>query len=71
MDLAEIERYLNVSIAHSITVDVCEIAELPGYLRTVMIHPDCRVTIELLPGAAYAKRDGEGGHQSTLLDTRP
>jgi hypothetical protein len=34
MDLGEIERYLNVSVAHSVTVDVRELAEAPGYLRT-------------------------------------
>jgi hypothetical protein len=61
MDLAEINRYLYASVAHSITVDVIELDEAPGTLRTITIRRDNSVTIEFPPATEYATSDFEGG----------
>jgi hypothetical protein len=48
----EITRYLDVSPAHSITIDVREVDEAPGWVRTV-IHTASSTTIEFLKGSEY------------------
>ena len=68
----EIERLLNVSLAHSVVVDVREIIEAPGHLRTVTIHRGNDVTIEFERCVDYVHGTGEGaglkyvGHYDTL-----
>jgi hypothetical protein len=61
MDYDELRRYLDVSLAHSVVVDVRELSEAPGYLRTITVHQDGRVTIEFPPAREYAQGDFEGG----------
>jgi hypothetical protein len=74
MDHDEIQRYLDVSSAHSVTVDVQEVSEAPGNLRTITIHRDIRVAIEFQKCSEYASADWEGGglkyvgKYSALLD---
>jgi hypothetical protein len=60
MDLGEIERYIHASVAHSITVDVCDWTPAPGYVRTVTLHRNNRVTIEFQRAHEYLNRDWEG-----------
>jgi len=59
--MSEIGRYLYASLAHSITVDVVEIEEASGTLRTVTIRNDLSVTIEFPPALEYVTGDFEGG----------
>jgi hypothetical protein len=59
MEDREIERYLYASMAHSITVDVQELPDAPGNLRTVTIHQDHHVTIEYQTCRQYAHPDWE------------
>ena len=61
MNRTEIERYLEVGRGHSLVVDVREVAEVPGNLRTVTIHRGNRVTIEYERSRAYVDGDSEGG----------
>jgi hypothetical protein len=61
MDQDEVQRYLDTSIAHSVTIDVREIAEAPGHLRTITIHAGIQVTIEFQKCSEYIEGDWEGG----------
>lgn len=61
MDHDELRRYLDVSLAHSAVVDVREIPEAPGYLRTITVHNDYGVTIEFETCLQYVQGDWEGG----------
>lgn len=61
MDLSEIARYLNVGLAHSVTIDVREIEAAPGVLRVVTIRRGNSVTIEYEPALEYVTGDFEGG----------
>jgi hypothetical protein len=61
MDYDEVRRYCDASLAHSITIDVREVAEAAGNLRTVTIHDDHSVTIEFQRCADYVQPDPEGG----------
>jgi hypothetical protein len=60
MDYDEIRRYLDVSLAHSISIDVRDVLEAPGNVRTVTIHRDARVTIEFQKSTEYSGGDYEG-----------
>lgn len=61
MEKDEIRRCLDASVAHSAVVDVREVEEAPGYLRTVTIHDDLAVTIEYQKCADYRSAEIEGG----------
>jgi hypothetical protein len=61
MDRDEIFRYLHASLAHSITVDVMEVSEAPGNVRTITIHNDDRVTIEFQKSQEYVEGGDESG----------
>jgi len=61
MDYEELKRYVEVSIAHSITVDVRAVPDAPGNVRTTTIHSDYRVTIEFQKCSEYVSGDFEGG----------
>lgn len=61
MDRDEVRRYLDVSLVHSIVIDVQEVPEAPGTLRSIMIHEDQDVTIEYQTCAEYVTGDSEGG----------
>jgi hypothetical protein len=61
MERDELQRYLDVSIAHSVTVDIEEVGEAPGCLRSITIHRDGRVTIEFQRCGEYLEGDFEGG----------
>jgi hypothetical protein len=60
MDRSEIERYVDVSIAHSITIDVCDWKPAPGYVRTITVYRNNRVMIEFQKAHEYVTRDWEG-----------
>ncbi len=59
LNSTEIERLLNVSLVHSVEVDVREVNEAPGNLRTVTIYED-HVTIEFETCVDYVHGTGEG-----------
>jgi hypothetical protein len=61
LEFEEIRRCLDVSVAHSVTIDVVEVSEAPGNLRAITIHSDNRVTIEFQRCAEYIVDDWEGG----------
>jgi hypothetical protein len=61
LNSAEIRRLLDVSLSHSVVVDVREIVEAPGNLRTVTIHQGNDVTIEFERCTDYLYGTGEGG----------
>jgi hypothetical protein len=61
MNQDEITRYLDVSLVHSITIDVREVDEAPGWLRTVTIYDDYSVDIEFQKCSEYLSGEGEGG----------
>jgi hypothetical protein len=61
MEVEEIRLYLDVSIAHSVVVDVEETAGAPGTLRTIRFHQGLRVTIEFERCIDYVERSIEGG----------
>ncbi len=69
-----VARYPDVSLAHSVVVDVLEVAEAPGNLRTITIHDGLDVTIEFETCTAYLESDIEGGglkyvgHYDTIDD---
>lgn len=48
-------------LGHSVTVDARELAEAPGWLRTVTILAPRDVCIEYMPVEAYLRRDDEAG----------
>jgi len=60
MDKNEIERYLDVSLGHSIIVDVSIVDGAPGFLRTVTIHQGNSVTIEFEKARSYLECNSEG-----------
>jgi hypothetical protein len=60
MDTQEIQRLLDVSVAHSVVVDVRECPEAPGNLRIVTIYQDYGVCIEFDRTQAYVDGDIEG-----------
>jgi hypothetical protein len=60
MNREEVRRYLDVSLAHSIVIDVREVGEAPGYLRSITIHRDYCVTIEFQKCSEYIEGDIEG-----------
>jgi hypothetical protein len=59
MDRAEIERYLAAALGHSIMIDVRELPEFPGLVRTVLVHEDFHVTIEFPTARGYVDFDDE------------
>lgn len=67
MDREEIDRCLDVSSNHSVTVDVRDVDEAPGFVRTVTMHRDrasqhgVSITIEYPPATEYIAGDFEGG----------
>lgn len=60
MDRAEIERALEVGHAHSMVIDVREVAEAPGTLRKVTLYRACRVEVEFERCEDYVNDNGEG-----------
>lgn len=60
MDLDELRRYLDVSLWHSVVVDVRELPEAPGFLRTVTVRQGYRVTIVYEKCSEYIDGTGEG-----------
>ncbi len=48
-------------LGHSVTVDARELAEAPGWLRTVTILAPRDVCIEYMPVEAYLRHDDEAG----------
>jgi len=61
MQRADIERYLHARLGHSVIVDVREVEDAPGNVRTVTIHRDYKVTIEYETSKSYAEGESEGG----------
>jgi hypothetical protein len=61
MTKEELERGLSVGRAHSVVVDVREVQEAPGNVRTVTVHRGNRVTIEYDKTRAYIEGNYEGG----------
>jgi hypothetical protein len=61
MDTEEVRRFVDVSLAHSIVVDVSEVVEAPGNLRTITIHRENRVTIEFQKCIDYVEGGIDGG----------
>lgn len=61
MDANEVRRYLDVSLGHAIVVDVQEVVDAPGNLRTITIHRGNGVTIEFQSCADYVQGNDEGG----------
>ena len=75
MDREELDRYLAAAMGHSIMVSVTEPPDLPGFVRTVLVHQDLHVTIEWDVAHLYVDGNPEGpfgpkatGRHATIED---